>query len=881
MDCELKWCSDYSRSDGEKEMASGWFNKGKMMRLGLISIMLVCVISGMVSAAVSLTGPATVTRGGVSNGEPNVDGYFNLNIVGNSSYDAPMHLGLIINPQTMTGDICDRPPYLNASYDSNNTTLGNDAMVWPADIANSFSFSQVVPNGVDAPSVGCWDVPWNGTRYYGQILTNNTTVSVNTLYPDISGSNEFLATSLKPGVYTYHLQTDNLTRSLPGVDSVDYSVTVNYGLLSAGAYNLTAWKKDGTLLPVSSIQAGQTVLLLGTNTDSQTTHLWIGGTDLPECGRSLTTLTVNSTPGSIEGAYLNGTWFYQWTAPCISGTYTIYASSIDPSDVVSRMCNNIDGGSCVIGPCGQGGICGLINCPTCAPAPATVTITVTEPEFQFTLPEIVDRCCCEVFPCGSADSMTSFNLSGYSGAPGLPIQVWLFGDDWIGERRYLIGTYTSSVDTNGSFFLDIRKLLSDEGINFCDLKAGDYHLIVQIPGCGSTAFDVGPEYIPTGLFGRQALKALLTKLNDDSIPLCLNCPRVTDRHIWLPFKIRDVCNGGSVDFTAYPMYGYAPLTVQFNDTSTFAGSSRIWDFGDNYTSTDLNPSHTYASPGIYTVSETVTNGTDTKEQTKHEFIFVEAIPSEYYPPFANFTYSVTYAKTGMVQFIDQSSGSTPLSYLWDFGDNTSVNTSVSPLHQYSTLGEYNVTLTVKDAFNMTSSITMPVSVQLPDAPVAYFSYSLVDDGTNRTVQFVDESSNTPVSWFWYFGENYTSTEVNPLYTYQLFGSYQVSLTVSNAGGTSSYVQNITLPTPEEGIVAGFDVVETGTRTFEFSNNSTGPVLMWELDFRDGTTESWYNSTGGWPKSHTYNRPGNYPVTLNARNNLTYSNTTEPQWVFVL
>jgi PKD repeat protein len=49
-----------------------------------------------------------------------------------------------------------------------------------------------------------------------------------------------------------------------------------------------------------------------------------------------------------------------------------------------------------------------------------------------------------------------------------------------------------------------------------------------------------------------------------------------------------------------------------------------------------------------------------------------------------------------VQFVDQSTGSAPLTYAWDFGDgNTS--SSPNPLHQYAAGGAYTVTLTVTNA----------------------------------------------------------------------------------------------------------------------------------------------------------------------------------------
>lgn len=60
-------------------------------------------------------------------------------------------------------------------------------------------------------------------------------------------------------------------------------------------------------------------------------------------------------------------------------------------------------------------------------------------------------------------------------------------------------------------------------------------------------------------------------------------------------------------FTASPTSGDAPLAVTFTDTSTNTPTSWSWNFGDGDTSTSQNPTHTYDSAGVYTVSMTATN----------------------------------------------------------------------------------------------------------------------------------------------------------------------------------------------------------------------------------------------------------------------------------
>ncbi len=67
-------------------------------------------------------------------------------------------------------------------------------------------------------------------------------------------------------------------------------------------------------------------------------------------------------------------------------------------------------------------------------------------------------------------------------------------------------------------------------------------------------------------------------------------------------------------FSASPVSGAKPLTVNFTDLSTNAPTSWNWSFGDGGSSAERHPSHTYTEVGVYTVSLTATGaeGADTK-----------------------------------------------------------------------------------------------------------------------------------------------------------------------------------------------------------------------------------------------------------------------------
>lgn len=74
-----------------------------------------------------------------------------------------------------------------------------------------------------------------------------------------------------------------------------------------------------------------------------------------------------------------------------------------------------------------------------------------------------------------------------------------------------------------------------------------------------------------------------------------------------PSTGHEIKDNNTVEFVedSCPMAGFhsrkiARLTIDFTNTSVGA-QSYLWDFGDGHISYDVNPTHTYRTPGIYTV----------------------------------------------------------------------------------------------------------------------------------------------------------------------------------------------------------------------------------------------------------------------------------------
>ena len=84
-------------------------------------------------------------------------------------------------------------------------------------------------------------------------------------------------------------------------------------------------------------------------------------------------------------------------------------------------------------------------------------------------------------------------------------------------------------------------------------------------------------------------------------------------------------------------------------------------------------------------------------------------------------------------------------------------------------------------------------------PVADFAGSPTSGEAPLTVSFTDQSSNSPTSWSWDFGDGATSTAQNPSHQYSSAGTYTVELTAANEYGsdTETKTDYITVTEPPQ------------------------------------------------------------------------------------
>ncbi|MFH1756395.1 MAG: PKD domain-containing protein, partial [Candidatus Latescibacterota bacterium] len=237
----------------------------------------------------------------------------------------------------------------------------------------------------------------------------------------------------------------------------------------------------------------------------------------------------------------------------------------------------------------------------------------------------------------------------------------------------------------------------------------------------------------------------------------------------------------------------------------------------------------------------------------HAFDDISVTASTPPPPVAAFTGSPTSGLVPLtVNFTDQSTGS-PTSWSWTFGDG-GTSTAQNPSHQYTAAGSYTVSLTATNAYGSDGETkTNYITVTVPPPPVAAFTGSPTSGTVPLTVNFTDQSTGSPTSWSWTFGDGGTSTAQNPSHQYTAAGTYTVSLTATNANGSDGETKAGYITVSEGGSWATitYDNFESGWGSYTDGGGDcsryTSGTYAWEgtaaADIQDnsGVASSFYHT----------------------------------------
>ncbi len=156
-------------------------------------------------------------------------------------------------------------------------------------------------------------------------------------------------------------------------------------------------------------------------------------------------------------------------------------------------------------------------------------------------------------------------------------------------------------------------------------------------------------------------------------------------------------------FNASIRSGNAPVSVTFEDKSCGDPTAWFWQFGDGQTSSQQHPTHSYTSPGLYSVTLRAMKNQAGGYGIWNNFISVTSgtepqptptpVPGEIISAFSASPVNGTAPLT--VQFTDQSTGN-PTGWLWDFGEGTSSRLQ-NPSHEYAQAGGYSVSVLAENS----------------------------------------------------------------------------------------------------------------------------------------------------------------------------------------
>ncbi|NYT20847.1 MAG: DUF3821 domain-containing protein [Methanomicrobiales archaeon] len=400
------------------------------------------------------------------------------------------------NTGTMTGEPGSQPPLITLNQEG----VRMDPVDGPYTIgAYPISTRQGVTIREDVPSA-----PSNGTRYYALVVLPGT--GTRTVQWQTSSATDDRR-------YTIQVERTSAGR----VSSDDISVQVVRGSVSIVAG------------PGRFFYLGEQVVLSGTNTESDTTYLFMTGPNLPSSGGSLTNPRVPVITGLPDTftqvpVDIDNTWEYSWQTGNLgidAGSYTVYVVSAPNSR------NNLQNTRF-----------------------STTPITFARPFVTATIPRTV---------VARGDPVEITGTSTGNPSPG--VAIWVFG-----INRFMFATVPVSSDNTFSYKLSEGETAA--------LATGQYYTVVQHPGYTDT-LDIYPDpyrqlvlsaYPTPGsvLFRVAGPGALMSSQAADALITALNSPFIDDTYTAMSFLLVNP----QISLTP-------PVNVTVGDRITLSGTTNL------------------------------------------------------------------------------------------------------------------------------------------------------------------------------------------------------------------------------------------------------------------------------------------------------------------
>lgn len=299
------------------------------------------------------------------------------------------------------------------------------------------------------------------------------------------------------------------------------------------------------------------------------------------------------------------------------------------------------------------------------------------------------------------------------------------------------------------------------------------------------------------------------------------------------------------------------------------------DFGDGNSITldgEEPPfaSHIYGQDGEYTITVTATNEVGSTVVAEDP-ILINSLPIAPMNPIANFEFDIEDDLSGLVSFFEERSApfsGQELTNHWDFGDGTTLNDEVAPIHFFEP-GSYLVTLTVTDGFGNTDSQTQLVVIE---GGVDFnMLLDCADEGgqnVNCLVEAVDRQSQINKVTIDYgdgtirehLSNGTQYVEIDENHQYAENGTYTISAVVETSrGDLVSETQTLMIQGGGNDFFIGLNCFTQGLEVFcdGFTDDPNAIVTNYNFSFGDGNSSNQTEAN----VSHTYSEANSYLVTL--------------------
>jgi gliding motility-associated-like protein len=295
-------------------------------------------------------------------------------------------------------------------------------------------------------------------------------------------------------------------------------------------------------------------------------------------------------------------------------------------------------------------------------------------------------------------------------------------------------------------------------------------------------------------------------------------------------------------------FGYAAACsgspTQFNDLSQYISSASItdweWDFGDPSsgpanTSTAQNATHTFATPGTYNVTLTITEASGCTVSTTQAVTVLMG-------PSVSFALPTATCENTSLPF-DAVVGTGTASVYWNFGDPASGNGNTSELinshHEFDLPGSYTVQLIALGINGCTNVYTdnMTITPNTLTGNIATSPPSPLCEGETTTLT----APAGGVSWAW------SNSGINHNITVSTSGVYTVTLTDATGCTYTPPPAPVDVFGEPNGIIKAVEYNEFGQPVAFFENNYSvceGDDVFLVVQGSTNNTYQWSNGSTG-------------------------------------